>query len=197
MRKLLALPIALAILLVAGQQAQAATMSWTDEAGDAVTLVLPEEPTLDILKTTLSSDGTEFTWEMDMKELAEGAPPDSLGYHFQLDLDIGDAVFNIRLTEDVQYAGIVRLRTEDMLTGEIPTQVECDKCKGDINRGDKQVTVIVPIAELAAVSEAAHGDAVPIKAGTELNGLEAISFRSAAALYFVADRSPATDPFTL
>lgn len=196
MRKLLALPLAMAVMLVVGQQAQAATLSWTDEEGDAVTLVLPEEPTLDILKNTLSSDGTELVWEMDMKELAEGAPPESLGYHFQLDLDIGDAVFNIRLTEDPTNEA-VRIRTVDMATGQIATQVVCDECTGEINRDDKQVKVVVPIAELAAVSEEAHGDAVPIAAGTELSGIEAISFRSAAALYFVADRSPAEDSLVL
>lgn len=196
MRKLLALPIAMAVMLLVGQQAQAATLTWTDEEGDAVTLFLPEEPTLDILQNTLSSDGSELVWEVDMKELADGAPPESIGYHFQLDFDIGDAVFNIRLTEDPVNEG-VRLRTVDTMTGQISTQVECETCTGEINRDDTLVNVVVPLEELAALSEEVHGDEVPIAAGTELEGIEAISFRSAGALYFVADRSPAEDSLVL
>ena len=193
MRKLLALPIAAAALLLVAQQAQAATLSWTDDEGDAVTLVLPPEPTLDVIKTTLSSDGSALTWDTDLKEVAEGAPPDSLGYHFQLNFDVGDATFNVRFTEDPQNDKVVRLRTVDTLIGQISTQVTCDKCKGEINRSDKKVSVSVPIAELAALAASAHGDAVKIAAGTELAGVEVVSYRSAAALYFVADDSAAPD----
>lgn len=192
MRKLFALPIAAVVLLLAASQAQAATLSWTDDEGDAVTLVLPPEPTLDIVNTTVSSDGSALTWETNLKEVAEGAPPDSLGYHFQLNFDVGDASFNVRLTEDPQNK-VVRLRTVDTLTGQVSTQVTCDKCKGEINRADKKVLVLVPVAELGALAASAHGDAVKIAAGTEVSGLEVVAYRSAVALYFVADDSAAPD----
>lgn len=186
-----ALIILVALGLFAGAMpAQAATLSWVDPAGDATKPGLPNDDALDVLKTTISSDGKVLKWSATLKKAVEGNPSYSLGYFFVFEFVHSDSVFDLRVAENAKDKAVTFRKVG---TGEAPLDRACKDCKYKFDRKAGVVSVEAPIASLAEGIKAADAKAAPFKAGTTISKLLVNSYRGYIAISFLADDAPAPE----
>ena len=163
-------------LVVATTPAQAATVTWDDPAGDAVTTPLPNEPAYDITTVKISNDGGNLTWENAVPGLIEGAPFPSTGYTFRMLFTHGDVTFRFQVTEDIlgqQKANVA------VSGGTVPAgPLECEKCEGKIDRESKKVVFTAPLASLDKALQSAEA---PPLAGQEWTALSVTAGRPISA----------------
>ncbi|MBW3537133.1 MAG: hypothetical protein KY395_05090 [Actinobacteria bacterium] len=162
-------------LLIGATPAQAATVQWEDDAGDAALSVLPSEA-YDITTVKLSNDGGNVTWEVSVPEMADGTPSFSTGYTFRLLFTHGDVGFRFQVAENLLGEQDFRV---SLASGTLPPPaLECEGCEGAIDREAKKVTVKAPIASLDKALQSAEG---PPLAGAEWTALSVVAYRPASA----------------
>ena len=183
--------VALVAALIAGSAgapASAGSFEWTDPAddakdfGNAKNTPLPSDPSLDILKTTMTSDDKNLIWELDINELAE-APSIAPGYFFRFNFDYSGQGFVFRTAKDPQQDEIQFRAQTDLVGFNLP----CDGCEIKYDVDASKVVLTVPIESMIAGIAAADTDCpgcrdVPqpdplpaLAKGAELMGLEVIA----------------------
>ncbi|MBW3537219.1 MAG: hypothetical protein KY395_05530 [Actinobacteria bacterium] len=159
-------------LLLGSTPANAASVSWEDEEGDATYFFVvpgtPNEKAFDITTVTLASDGTNFTYEAVVPEMTEGHPSPAYGYFFRLYFTVAGTEFYFRVGE---WQGGEHFE----FRGPGDTAVECKDCTGVIDREGKRVVATAPLSSLTEVLKAGeYADAAP---GEEVTAPEVISQR--------------------
>ena len=188
MRKALLTITVLAALVLGAMPSQAASLSWTDPADDAVVVAEPSEGTLDIVKTSISTDATKLNWSMTLKAGSDGNPSMSFGYFFVFEFSHSDVLYDLRVKEDVA-AKTITLRADETGAMDLP----CKDCKYKFDRKAKVVSIEVPIASLAAAIKGHNADAAPFGKGTKVTGLLTEAFRSFVGISLRADDAPAPE----
>lgn len=189
MRKVLLPLVVVAGLLLGALPAQAATLSWKDAEKDAVTQSgLPNEPTLDLLTSTITTTATKLQWKATLANVAETNPPQSLGYFFVFSFMYNDVTYDIRVREDVAMKTVAVRKVE---TG--AQDVQCKDCKYVIDRKAKAVSIDVPLESIAAAVKQIDAKAPPFKSGVKVSGLLVNSYRSLVGVFLRADTAPAPD----
>lgn len=180
-------------LLLASSPANAGSVSWEDEEGDATYFSnasgTPNEEAFDITTVTLASDGTDFTYEAVVPEMTEGNPSPAYGYIFRFYFTVEGAEYYFRVGE-----GPTGEHFELRDPSDAP--VECKDCTGVIDREGKLVLVTAPLSSLTEVlKEAEVADAAP---GAEVTAPEVMSQRYIGAT-LTADiaEAPEGTAFTL
>lgn len=158
-------------LLIGATPAQAATVQWDDDAGDAAHAVLPAEA-YDITTVKISNDGGNLTWDVSLPEMADGTPSFSTGYTFRLLFTHGDVPFRFQVAENLlgEQSFAVSLASGTLP----PPALDCEGCEGAIDREAKKVTVKAPLASLDKALQSAEA---PALAGGEWTGLSVIAYR--------------------
>lgn len=189
MRKTLLTVTVLAGLLLGAMPAQAGSLSWTDPADDAVVVAEPSEGTLDIVKSSLSTDATKLRWSMTLKDGSDGNPSVSAGYFFVFEFSHSETLYDIRVKEDVSAKAITLRAADDTVPADLP----CKDCKYKFDRKAKVVSIEIPIASLAETIKAHNPDADPFKKGVKINALLTEAFRSFVGISLRADDGPAPE----
>jgi hypothetical protein len=189
MRKALLTLTVLAALLAGAMPAQAGSLSWTDPADDAVVAAEPSEGTLDIVKSSVSTDATKLRWSMTLKEGSDGNPSLSAGYFFVFEFSYAEVLYDLRVKEDPKDKAIT-LRDGDAT---VPEDLPCKDCKYTFDRKTKTVSIEVPIASLAETIKGYSPDAPPFKKGVKVTGLLTEAYRSLVAISLRADDAPAPE----
>lgn len=184
---------ALGVLLVAlvaaaaGTPASAGTFEWTDDKDDATLFLLvdgaPNEPTLDIVKTTMAADDTKFTWEIHIAKLAE-APSIAPGYFFRFNFDYEGQSFAFRTGSDPQ-GQTLQFRSA---TDQVGTNLPCEGCEVKYDLAGSKVVLTAPIKSvIAGIAFADSADCLfcrdvlpidplpPVAKGSEFMALEVTS----------------------
>lgn len=189
-------------LLIGATPAQAATVQWDDDAGDAAHAVLPAEA-FDITTVKISNDGGNLTWDVSVPEMADGTPSFSTGYTFRKLFTHGDVAFKFQVREDLSGTQDFQVA---LAAGTLPPPaLECEGCEGAIDREAKKVTVKAPIASLDKALQSAEG---PPLAGAEWTAISVVAYRAAgipnpggllpvSGLLFANDTAEAPEDTTL
>ncbi len=158
-------------LLMTGTPAKAGELSWTDPAGDATPAGVPapplSEPSYDVVKSTISSDGTTLVWVAQVPGLTAEPPPRAPGMHFTFSFRFGDKGYRWVVAKDRLGGG----GTKFLVSGTgASSQVDCGKCIGKMDVGAKRVTITAPIASMDRGIEGKFGpgsvlEAVSVGAG--------------------------------
>ena len=166
---------ALGGLVLSTAPAQAATVTWDDPAGDAITTPLPNEPAYDITTVKISNDGGTLTWENAVPGLIDGAPFPSTGYTFRMLFTQGDVAFRFQVAENILGEQTSSVAPVSGSTPVPPAALECEKCEGKIDREGKKVIFTAPLASLGKALESVEG-AGPL-AGAEWTALSVTAGR--------------------
>lgn len=147
-RLAVALVVAGLIAGAAGGPANAGAFEWTDDKDDATQFltgpgVLPNEPTLDIVKTTMASDDAKLTWEIHVAKLAE-SPAISPGYFFRFNFDYSGQSFAFRTGKD-PVGQSLQFRSA---TDQVGTNLPCEGCEVKYDLAGSKVVLTVPIKSL-------------------------------------------------
>ena len=168
-------------VLFAASPANAGSLSWKDDAGDAVGLGLADgpvhDPAFDITEASIATVGAKLVWTATLPEMAPGTPDLSTGYNFRFGFTHGGADYWFQVGENALGEQTISLAP----TAAGSTAMECKDCKGAIDREKKAVGVEAPLASLDAAFTALKA---PPTAGAEW-----------ATLFVIAQRkvgSPAT-----
>ena len=134
----------------AGGPANAGAFEWTDDKDDATQFLvdagaMPNEPTLDIVKTTMASDDAKLTWEIHVAKLAE-SPGISPGYFFRFNFDYAGQGFAFRTGSD-PLGQTLQFRSA---TDQVGTNLPCEGCEVKYDLAGSKVVLTVPIKSLAA-----------------------------------------------
>src|SRR5687768_2708034 len=175
-------------MLLVARPAQAASFSWNDPEGDAVVAVEPSEPTLDLVKATVSSDGSKIEWVAQLKTTAADQPPMSAGYFFVFEFTFGDATYDLRVREDVS-AKTVTLRPAKTGAQDLP----CKGCEYVLDRKAHRVTVKTPLASLAESIKVHDPEAPKFGAGSTIEAPLVNSYRSYIGISLLADDAPSPE----
>lgn len=163
-------------LFLASSPANAGSVSWEDEAGDATQFFVasgtPNEKAFDITTVTLASDGTNFTYEAVVPEMTEGNPSPAYGYFFRFYFTVADAEFYFRVGQGPTGEHFELRNSDD-------AAVECKDCTGVIDREGKRAVATAPLSSLSEVLKAA--ELADSAAGQEVTAPEVISQRYIAA----------------
>ena len=136
-------------LLLAGTPARAGELGWSDAEGDAFPPVV-SNPTLDIVKTSLTTTSESFVWTTQLKQLGEPLPI-ATGHHFTLEFTFAEAAFVMRATQDrVSGNGIV-FQKQDETTPTVQN-LGCGKCKFSIDPATNTVTITASLGTMQAAS---------------------------------------------
>ena len=182
-RLLLAVVAAALIASSVGAPANAGTLEWTDDKDDATDFLLaagaaPNEPTLDIVKTTMASDDKNLTWEIHIAELAE-SPAIAPGYFFRFNFAYEGQGFAFRAGKDLIGENLQFRVSTDQIGFNLP----CEECTVKYDLDASKVVLTVPIKSLIAGVAAADTDCTgcrdvpppaplpPLAKGAELTGL--------------------------
>lgn len=174
------LSAALGGLLLGAAPAQATTLSWEDPAGDATPGGLPvpplSEPSFDVTKVTVSSDGTNLNWEAAVPGIAAEPPPKGTGMHFGFIFQLGEHEYSFRISED-RIAGSAQAFywQSDLLEPQ-----DCGKCLLKIDREAKKITLKAPIASITRGVKTS-GTGATFGAGTKMEALSV----DAGPIYFI------------
>lgn len=173
-----------------GGPANAGSLSWKDDAGDAVTLGLADgpvnDPAFDITDVSIATAGGKLVWSATVPELVEGSPELSTGYHFRFAFTHGGTTYWFQAGNDVTGAQTFSIGPTD---NTLP-RMECKDCKGTINAKEKTVVIEAPLASLDAGFKAAS--AAPAT-GSEWSALYVISQRRMVAATLTADQADAPE----
>jgi hypothetical protein len=190
---LLVLFTALAVLL-AGSPANAGSLSWKDDAGDAVGLGLVDgpihDPAFDITEVAIASAGGKLVWTAKLPDLAEGAPDLSSGYYFRFGFTHAGTDYWFITGNDL--TGATNFSLAPTAAGS--TAVACKDCKGTINAKEKAVTIEAPLASLDAGFKAISADPAT---GAEWSTLFVIAQRRMVAATLTADTADAPEGATV
>lgn len=160
-------------LLFGAAPAQAATLQWNDEAGDAAQAPLPAEP-YDITTVKISNDGGNLSWDVAVPEMADGTPTASTGYSFRFLFTHGDVAFRFQVAENLLGEQTFTLAPASSATPLPAAALECEGCEGAIDRETKKVTIKAPLAALDKALQAAEA---PPLAGGEWTAISVIAYR--------------------
>jgi hypothetical protein len=188
MRKALLTLTVLGGLLLGALPAHAASLSWTDPEGDAALLVEPSEPSLDLIKSSLSTDATKLRWNATLKQAASGNPPVSVGYFFVFEFGYNAINYDLRVREDV-VGSTIALRAVETGAMDLP----CKDCKYKFDRKTSVVSIEVPIASLAESIKGHDAAAPPFRKGVKLDAPLVGAYRSFGAVFERFDDAPAPE----
>lgn len=150
-------------LLMGGTPAKAASLSWTDPAGDPTAA---GQGTLDITKVTLDFDGKTFFMKLDMAALGDPAPFGT-GQFFAVRFSYGEGQYTFRLTQD-RLIGETFTFQERSGQSQVST-LTCKTCKFQLDRKLSRVTMQVGMDSLtSAIRKLGPGKS--IEAITALTG---------------------------
>ncbi|HUR48072.1 MAG TPA: hypothetical protein VMY88_00885 [Acidimicrobiales bacterium] len=136
-------------LVLGGTPARAGELGWADAEGDAFPPVV-SNPTLDIVKTSLTTTPESFVWKTQLKQLGDPLPI-ATGHHFTLNFTFGDAAFVMRVTQDrVAGDGIV-FQKQDETTPTVQN-LGCAKCKLSIDPATNTITLTASLGTMQAAS---------------------------------------------
>lgn len=142
-------------LLLAAAPANAASLSWEDDAGDAVGLGLADgpfnDPAFDITEVTIETAGDKLVWTATLPEMADGTPDLSTGYNFRFGFSHDGANYWFQVGENM--LGEQSFSLAQTAAGS--AALECKDCKAAIDRERTAVAIEAPLASLdAAFKEA-------------------------------------------
>lgn len=161
-------------LLFAASPANAGSLTWKDDAGDAVGLGLVDgpihDPQFDITEVTIETAGDKLVWTAVVPEMADGTPDLSTGYNFRFGFTHDGANYWFQVGENM--LGEQSFSLNPTATGSDP--VECEDCKAAIDRESTAVTIEAPLASLDAGFKVAEA---PPTAGAEWTTLFVIAQR--------------------
>ena len=161
-------------LLLAASPANAGSVSWNDDAGDATELGLAagplNDPAFDVTTVTIDTAGGKLVWAAEVPEMAEGTPDLSTGYNFRFGFTHAGASYWFQVGENL----LGEPKFSLALTETGSPAMECKDCKGTIDRENKAVVVEAPLASLDAAFKA--GEAEPAT-GSEWTTLFVIAQR--------------------
>jgi hypothetical protein len=195
MRKLLAAPFVAALvagaLVTPGARAAGAPVVYADPADDAnglfVTdtgLPLPSEPALDILKVTVSSDGTKLTYAATVKSLS--APPSaSTGGYYRLSFGYADQIWRFEISTDTTGGGFYFTNAEDPAG----TLLSCNGCAVKFDMRSGGITVTAPLKALSSGMKQYDASVKPLAPGAQLDTFEVIAQRSVVLVTPTADEA--------
>ena len=206
MRKALLIVTVLAGLVAGAMPAQAGSLNWTDDKGDATQFlaanpVTPNEPALDITKVHVVSDAKKITWTITTDKMAEEGPSMNGGYFFRMNFGFDAGGFALRIKRDATEETMVFRSADDLVGFDLP----CKDCTAKFDFKKSTLTIVTPIASLAEGIAAADDNAAcplcragldplpPFKSGVELTGLEAIAQRIYVRVTPNADNAPAPE----
>jgi hypothetical protein len=170
--------------------AAAAPLTWTDAADDAtVQAPLPSEPELDILRSSIGSDGKKVLWTIAVKALTE-APVASVGYSFRFHFTFDDVHYFFDVNENSVLGNGTYFAEED---DPAAPALGCAGCAGRIDKAKNLVTLSVPITTIAAGVRATDSGATPPNAGAELDVRGVDAWRDEGLLVLLADEAPAPE----
>lgn len=181
-------------LLLAANPANAGSLSWKDDAGDAVGLGPVNgpihDPAFDITDVTLATEGGKLIWTAKVPELAEGAPDLSSGYYFRFYFTHDGKTYWFITGNDL--TGATNFSLAPTATGS--TAVTCKDCKGTIDAKEKAVVIEAPLASLdAGFKEISAAPAT----GSEWSVLSVVSQRRMVAATLTADTAAAPEGATV
>lgn len=184
-------------LLLGGSPARAGSLTWEDPAGDAAPEGLPvpplSEPAFDIVRSTISSDGTTLVWKAEVPGLTAEPPPKATGMHFTFSFGFDGKSYRWVIAKDRLGAG----GTTFYVAGDAGSDaVDCGKCVGKIDVEGKAVTITAPIASMDRGIEGKFGPGSQM----ETIAAEAGRYYDAGVRYFPTDESapaPAEGSFTV
>ncbi len=190
-----ALGLAVAAFLAASAPAQAGSLKWKDDAGDATGLGLvdggPHDPAFDITEVAMDSSSGKLEWSAKVPDVTTGQPTLSSGYYFRFYFTHEGKEMYFVVGEDVTGAKTFSMSTSE--TPAISLTAACKDCKGEINRESKSATISAPIASLDAAMKVAGVGPV---AGKEITALEVLAQRRMVAATLTADTATAPEGAT-
>lgn len=198
MRKIAVVAAAVVGLTVGATSLQpasaAAPVSWTDPADDAtIQAPLPSEPSLDILRSDASSDGTKLTWTIGVKELAD-MPPGSVGYSFRYHFTYAGVGYFFDVNENAVLGNGTYFTLE---AGDPTATLGCAGCVGRIDRTKRTVMLTVPLTTLKAGVKVGSPSAKPLGPGSKLEDLVVDSWRDEVLIVLLADEAAAPESTAL
>ncbi|MBW3537218.1 MAG: hypothetical protein KY395_05525 [Actinobacteria bacterium] len=178
-------------VLLAGSPANAASLTWEDEAGDAKDLAigtdaLPNDPAFDITKVTIETVDGKLVWTAELPEMAAGRPTYSTGYYFRFAFTHAAVNYWFIVGEDP--LGAQNFSLSATATG--GAKMECKDCKAEINREAKAVIIEAPMATLDADFKKAEA---PPVSGSEWSKLYVIAQRRTGVFTLTADTADAPE----
>lgn len=188
MRKALLTLTVLAGLVLGALPAHAASLAWTDPAGDASLLVEPSEPSLDLIKASVATDASKLRWNATLKQAALGNPPASAGYFFVFEFGYHAIKYDLRVREDV-LGSTIALRAVETGAMDLP----CKDCKYKFDRKTSVVSIEVPIASLAESIKGHDSAAPPFRKGAKVDSLLVGAYRSFVGVFERFDDAPAPE----
>lgn len=207
-RIMMVLGLTAGILAVGATPARSGSAEWTDPEGDATgflveTSPLPSEPTLDVVKTSLSSDDKAMKVDIHVKKMAS-APSASPGYFFRFNFTYAGEKFAVRVGKDPAQ-NVFQLR---VVADQIGFDLPCKECAAKYDLEGNKVAITMPIASLTEGIKAADtnclecrsGDPLPpFKKGAELSALDVTAQRYYVRVTPTADiaKAPAELTFTV
>lgn len=162
-RALRALAIGLALggfVLSSAMPANAGSLTWKDPAGDATdagagAAVLPNDPAFDVTASTVSTDGGNLEWSIDIPGMPAGRPTLSTGYNIRFAFTHDGVTYWFKAAEDLSGATTIALSAT--ATGSANLAACTAKCKLKFNREAKKVVVTMPLDALDAALKEAGG----------------------------------------
>ena len=169
---------------LAGAPANAGTLEWTDDKDDATQFLVvdgaPNEPSLDIVKTTMVADDEKLTWEIHIAKLAE-SPAMAPGYFFRFNFDYEGQSFAFRSGSD-PLGQTLQFRSA---TDQVGTNLPCEGCEVKYDLDGSKVVLTAPIKSvIAGIAFADSADCLfcrdvlpidplpPVAKGSEFTALE-------------------------
>ena len=207
-RAVLALLVVGLIAAATGAPATAGAFEWTDDKDDATQFLAvdgaPNEPSLDIVKTTMSADDAKLTWEIHIAKLAE-SPAIAPGYFFRFNFDYSGQSFAFRTGSD-PIGQTLQFRSA---TDQVGTNLPCEGCEVKYDLAGSKVVLTAPIKSvIAGIAFADSADCLfcrdvlpidplpPVAKGSEFTALEVTASYYYVRTTPVADESPAPEGST-
>lgn len=196
--RLLLAALAIGGLAVGASPAHAGGAAWDDAIGDANqffgTTARPSSDELDIVRSTIDTQGADLVWVVKVKDMPDtGYPSLSDGYHFILHFSYHGTDFEFRVGD-----GAVG-RPSFSLAKQMPPVSEgacldcpivpCDGCTGEIDRKTDSVVITAPVAAIADGLEEVLPELPPFGSGSELGALLVDAQRHLGILLTSADKS--------
>lgn len=198
-RALRALAIGLALggfVLSSAMPANAASLTWKDPAGDATdagvgAAVLPNDPAFDVTASTITNDGGNLEWSIDIPGMPAGRPTLSTGYNIRFAFTHDGVTYWFKAAEDA--AGATTIALSATATGSANSPACTAKCKLKFNREAKKVVVTIPLDALNEAIKQAGGPPVTGGSWTALYVLvqRPIGAPGAGGVTLTADRTDA------
>lgn len=192
------LATAIGAVALGGVPAQAAALSWSDPAGDATGLdiygvgtSMPSNDALDIVSSTLSSDGSTLSWAVKLRDLPDRGYPDEVsGFVFRLGFTWENRHYEFRVSESGSpwslpgangfgfWYSTDSSATRKVLFGQ--SYVICQGCTGVIDRDTDSVIVSAPVTGMAEGLRFSQLTSAAFGKGVQLTGISVMAQRHIA-----------------